>query len=177
MAQSYSRTLCGLSALALLGLASVSGLLAQEAGMLPGSGSLTTLTAEIHQLRLAVEESTRTQSQTQALAVYLSVQKDRVVQVAARLDSLRKDLDATTLQARRQSGDLTRLEGELGQAPSPEIRTAMMQQATALRRDVVNLTAQAEGLRAREADIAQSLQTEEARWADLISRLEQVIRR
>jgi hypothetical protein len=55
-------------------------------------GSLAALTAEIRQLRLAVEEATR--SQTQALGVYLSVQQARLVEVAARVDAAREELDA-----------------------------------------------------------------------------------
>jgi hypothetical protein len=37
-------------------------------------------------------------------------------------------------------------------------------------------TAQVEILRSREAELAQSLQLEETRWADLVSRLEQLIK-
>ena len=36
-------------------------------------GSLAALTSEVRQLRLAVEDATRSQTQTQALSVYLSV--------------------------------------------------------------------------------------------------------
>jgi hypothetical protein len=46
--------------------------------------SLAPLTSELRQLRMAVEELTRSQTQTQALGVYLSVQQSRILQVAAR---------------------------------------------------------------------------------------------
>jgi hypothetical protein len=51
-------------------------------------GSLAALTSEVRQLRLAVEAATRSQTQTQALSVYLSVQQSRVLHVATRLDSV-----------------------------------------------------------------------------------------
>ena len=60
--------------------------LAQGSSDVTEGGFLAALTAEIRQLRLAVEESTRSQTQTQALSVYLSVQQARLVQVAARVD-------------------------------------------------------------------------------------------
>ncbi len=60
-------------------------------------GSLSALTSELHQLRTAVEEMIRTQTQTQALGVYLSVQQSRIVQAATRLDAVRKELEAVSV--------------------------------------------------------------------------------
>ena len=62
----------------------------QEKNEALGGGSLTALTAEVRQLRLAVEESMRSQAQTQALGVYLSAQQSRILQVASRLDAVPK---------------------------------------------------------------------------------------
>src|SRR5688572_1699190 len=64
-------------------------------------GSLAALTSELRQLRVAVEELTRSQTQTQALGVYLSVQQSRILQLAARVDSARKDLETATLRSQK----------------------------------------------------------------------------
>src|ERR1051325_2226818 len=62
-------------------------------------GSLAALTAEVRELRLAVQQLSQTQSQTQALGVYLSVQQSRVLQVSSQLDAARKELDAASLHS------------------------------------------------------------------------------
>jgi hypothetical protein len=49
----------------------------------PGDGSMAALTAEVRELRMAVQQLAQTQSQTQALGVYLSVQQSRVLQVSS----------------------------------------------------------------------------------------------
>jgi hypothetical protein len=123
--------------------------LAQERADGPGSGSLAALTAEVRQLRLAVEalakdqiqaakdqtQAAKEQAQMQALAIALSVQQSRILQLTARLDATRAELE------RAAGTDL-----EQRQAAS------------------------------REAELFQMLQVEEARWADLIARLDQVIK-
>ena len=106
-----------------------------------GIGSLAALTAEVRQLRLVIEELAKgqtalakDQTQTQALAVYLSVQQSRILQVTARLDATRDELaEAETDLQKREAAS-------------------------------------------REAELFQMLQVEEARWVDLIARLERVIK-
>ena len=56
-------------------------------------GSMASLTAELRQLREAVEALTKVQAQTQALGVYLSAQQSRLTQTAARVDAVQKDLE------------------------------------------------------------------------------------
>jgi hypothetical protein len=81
--------------------------------------ALVALVAEIRQLRLTVEESNRQQAQIQSLAVYLSAQQSRLIQVGARLESVRN----------------------------------------------------------QESELGRILGVEEARWADLIARLDQSVKR
>jgi hypothetical protein len=57
-----------------------------------GGASMAALIVEIRQLRAAIEESTKHQSQAQALAIYLSAQQSRMVQLATRLDAVRNEL-------------------------------------------------------------------------------------
>src|SRR6187455_1271305 len=99
-------TLTGL-ALALLGGATV--VFGQSRGE-PGDGSMAALTAEVRELRMAVQQLAQTQSQTQALGVYLSVQQSRVLQVSSQLDSVRKDLDTTAFQATELAAKLADLD-------------------------------------------------------------------
>ena len=73
-----------------------------------GGASLAAVTSELRQLRMAVEELTRSQTQTQALGVYLSAQQSRVLQVATRLDSARKDLEGVSIRSSRNCVDTRR---------------------------------------------------------------------
>ena len=46
-------------------------------------GSVAALTAEVHALRLSIEGAAKSEQQVQGVGVYLSVQKDRLLQVTA----------------------------------------------------------------------------------------------
>ena len=167
-------TLCGVAIFTVSGAVA---LMAQGRSDLPDSGSLAALTAEIRQLRLAVEESTRTQTQTQALGVYLSVQSARLVQVAAKLDAARKELDALTVRLKQMSAELASTEDALPRVTNPEARTQLDVQRRALKQELEGVGLQEHLARTRETELSQILQVEDARWTDLISRLEQLIRK
>src|SRR5580765_4589457 len=66
------------------------------------AGSLAALTSEIHLLRVAVEDASRAQTQTQALSVALSAQQSRMLQLNARLDALKREI-ASAEQVAKQT--------------------------------------------------------------------------
>src|SRR6266550_560915 len=72
----------------------------QQVGTADATGSLAALTAEVRLLRLSVEKGADSQTQVQAMTVYLSAQQSRLLQVSARADGLRKDLDAAIVASR-----------------------------------------------------------------------------
>ena len=150
--------------------------LAQEKNDAP-NGSLAALTAEIRQLRVAVEESTRSQTQTQALGVYLSVQQSRILQAATRLESARKELDAVSLRSREIASQLENFQGEIIRVTEPQRRAQLEDANQQLKSEQRRVAEQEQQARAREAELSQALQVEESRWTDLITRLEQLIRR
>ena len=141
------------------------------------NGSLAALTAEIRQLRVAVEESTRSQTQTQALGVYLSVQQSRILQAATRLESARKELDAVSLRSREIASQLENFQGEIVRVTEPQRRAQLEDANQQLKFEQRRVVEQEQQARAREAELSQALQVEESRWTDLITRLEQMIRR
>ena len=117
------------SVVLMLAAGSAAVVLAQEKNDAP-NGSLAALTAEIRQLRVAVEESTRSQTQTQALGVYLSVQQSRILQAATRLESARKELDAVSLRSREIASQLENFQGEILRVTEPQ-RRAQLEDAKA----------------------------------------------
>jgi len=141
------------------------------------NGSLAALTAEIRQLRVAVEESTRSQTQTQALGVYLSVQQSRILQGATRLESARKELDAVSLRSREIASQLENFQGEIIRVTEPQRRAQLEDANQQLKFEQRRVVEQEQQARAREAELSLALQVEESRWTDLITRLEQLIRK
>ncbi len=164
------------SVVLVLAAGSAAVVLAQEKNDAP-NGSLAALTAEIRQLRVAVEESTRSQTQTQALGVYLSVQQSRILQAATRLESARKELDAVSLRSREIASQLENFQGEIVRVTEPQRRAQLEDANQQLKFEQRRVVEQEQQARAREAELSQALQVEESRWTDLITRLEQLIRR
>jgi hypothetical protein len=140
-------------------------------------GSLAALTAEVRQLRLAVEQVSRTQTQTQGLGVYLSVQQSRILQVANRLNAVQQDLDAATVRSQDLETRVATLTTELNRASEPQARAALEDQLRAFKAEGRHVDLELQQARSRESELTQALQLEESRWNDLISRLEQVLTR
>jgi hypothetical protein len=142
----------------------------------PDPGSLAALTAEIRQLRVAVEESGRTQGQTQALAIYISAQRDRMVQMAARFDATQRELDGVSRETAELGRLVTGQQTAIATMPQ-QMRAAMTDELRVTQQRHAAASAREQALQTRVLEMSQSLQTEEARWSELISRLEQTIRR
>jgi hypothetical protein len=140
-------------------------------------GSLAALTSELRQLRMAVEDLTRTQTQTQALGVYLSVQQSRILQVATRLDSARKELDSAAIRSREIASQLANINDELSRATEPERRAQLEDANRSFKYEQASVGLREQQARSRESELSQTLQLEDSRWADIISRLEQLIKK
>ena len=143
----------------------------------PGDGSMAALTAEVRELRMAVQQLAQTQSQTQALGVYLSVQQSRVLQVSSQLDSARKDLDTAARQSNELASKLADLDEQLPRVSDPAERNAIQGASREMKREHALMNAQEQQARSRELELSQALQAEESRWSALITRLEALTQR
>jgi chromosome segregation ATPase len=141
------------------------------------AGSLGELTAEIRQLRIAIEQSTRTQTQAQALGIFLSAQQSRILQVTTRLDAARKELEAVARQSTNHASHLAGLEEQIPKISDPNERAALEDRSKSLKLEMKAVAAQEQQVRIREAEMVQAWQQEEARWNDLIARLQQIVER
>ncbi len=141
-------------------------------------GSIAGLTVEVHALRLSIEEAAKNQQQVQGVGVYLSVQKDRLLQTVARLDAARKETVDATEAARRVTGQLAATEREL-QATDlpPSVRSDLENNVRALKVAIDRAKQSEVDARGRESLAEQAVQTEEQRWNELVSRLETLIRK
>jgi len=152
-------------------------LLGQGTSNFDPNPGLRELTAEVRQLRIAVEESMRPQAQTQALGVYLTVEQGRIAQLTTRLDAVRKEIEGAEAQSARLTADAAGLDAALSRETEPARHRQLEIQLRGLRQELDGVTVQLQLIRSREAEIAQALQVEETRWSDLISRLEKVIKK
>lgn len=175
MTSSSSRALC---VVVIVGIGCAGAVLAQgQRDTTDAANSLADLTTEVRQLRLAVEESTRNQTQVQALSVYLSVQQGRIAQATMRMESVRKELETAVAQSREIALRLTNIEAELRRVSEPVRRAAVEDRQQQLRAEQERLVFLEQQVRIREGEASQVLESESSRWLDLISRLEQLIKR
>jgi len=162
-------------ALAIMGGTTI--VLGQNRGEPGDLGSLAALTSEVRELRVAVQQLAQTQSQTQALGVYLSVQQSRVLQVSSQLDSARKDLDTAARQSNELASKLADLDEQLPRVSDPAERNAIQGASREMKREHALMNAQEQQARSRELELSQALQAEESRWSALITRLEALTQR
>jgi len=149
---------------------------AQDKAGAPIDGSLASLTSEVRLLRLAVEKGTQTQTQTQGLSVYLSAQQSRLVQLSTRVDALRRDVDAAAAQSGVVNDRFAEVQKALAGPLDAVERVAVTNVLATTRNDVARATERENQARNREAQASSELQTELARWSELIGRLEAIIR-
>jgi hypothetical protein len=151
---------------------------AQESGQGRDTArAIQELTAEIRGLRAAVTRSAETQLQGQVLGLYLTLQQARVLQATARLDTIRREIEGTGNQARVFADEVVALDARVSEESDPERRRVLEAQMRASKQQSERFAAQEQALRNREGEIIQAAQTEEARWNELIARLEQLLKK
>jgi chromosome segregation ATPase len=139
-----------------------------------GDESMAALTAEVRQLRVAVEELARSQQQTQALSVYLSAQQGRLAQATQQLEAARKDVASATDNSRDSEAMLKRLSEELARVTDRTQRAAIEDAMHGFERERGAAELALQQAQARESELSRALAREEDRWSDLLARLEQL---
>ena len=142
-----------------------------------GAGSLGELTVEIRHLRLAIEQSARTQTQAQALGIMLSAQQSRIVQVSARLEGERRELDNLSQQSANLASRLAAIDESLPRVTDPQQRAAIEEQNSAMKLELKRVAGLKQLARTRELEASQAWQQEETRWNDLMWRLQEIAQR
>jgi hypothetical protein len=139
----------------------------------PADGSMAALTAEVRELRMAVQQLAQTQSQNQALGVYLSVQTEPRA-AGCRHNSTPHEKSSTPPPSRPTSWPRSwpTSTSSCRAWPIHRKRNAIQGASRGLRREHALLSAREQQARNREQELSQSLQTEESRWSALVSRLE-----
>jgi hypothetical protein len=139
-----------------------------------GDESMAALTAEVRQLRLAIEELARSQAETQALGMTLSAQQGRIQQIQQQLDAVRGGLAASDMMTQGFDGRLTGLRDELSRTTAPSERDALEDQIRVFEADQAQRSVELQQLRSREGELARALALEERRWNETLTRMEQL---
>jgi hypothetical protein len=159
----------------LVAIAAAVPLSAQDSG--ETARAIKELTVEVRSLRTVIERTSESQLQGQILGLYLTLQQNRVTQATARLDNVRRELEAIGNTARELTQNTTAMDVALTQETDPAKRQQLEMQVRDQKQELERMAAQEQQIRAREAEADQASQTEAARWSDLIGRLEQLLKK
>jgi hypothetical protein len=138
---------------------------------------LKELVAEVRGLRAAIEQYANAQIQAQAVGELLTVQQRRVSDVTGRLDAARRELEGSGAEMRRITGALSGLDEELRRASDPRERAQLEAAQRAMKGELDRRTDQDQVIRSRESELSGALGVEEAKWNELVDRLNQWLRR
>lgn len=159
-----------------IGLAGAIGLRAQSASNSP-EATCAALVGEMRQLRVAVEDSSKSQTQIQALAVYLAAEQSRMVQLSNRLDAARAEVPLAAQHARETAAALANAQSEGARMTDANVRHEIEAELPAFKRRADEAAAAEQAARTREGEFRAAIQTEEAHWTDLIQRLEALVKK
>ena len=137
---------------------------------------MTALLGEVHALRIAMEQSATVAPRVQLTLARLNIEEQRIAQLAAQLDQVRRELTAVGLESQKLSDQLPDVEQVLRTTTDDAERKSHEYERIAIKR---KLSAQArleQQLRTRETESVQSLGTEQSRWVDLNTRLDELER-
>ena len=135
-------------------------------------GSLAQLTAEVRQLRLAIEEMARSQTETRALDASLSTQQSRMLQTEQRLEAARRGIDTGASRLEGIEARLASLRTERSRVTAPDARADLDEAIRSFEGEREDAARELQRVRRQEDELSRRLQSEETRWNDLIARLE-----
>lgn len=160
-----------LAGLAALGTAGAQGL--NQAN----DNSMAALTNEVRQLRVAVQEAGRSQTQIQALSISLTAQQSRLSQVNERLDKVHAELSTVAAGIGEGRRMMAEAQAEMSSAQSATQREQANDMFTMFKARVDQLTDEENRLRTRELELMNQFRVDEQRWLELVARLEEIIKR
>lgn len=133
------------------------------------------LLAEVRALRIAMQQAATVAPRVQLALARLNIEEQRISQLAAQLDQVRRELTAASLESQKLSDELPGIEQGL-QSTDEKIRRSSEAAQTWIKQKLAAQSRLEQQLRIRENEAAQALGTEQARWIDLNTRLDELER-
>jgi hypothetical protein len=143
----------------------------------PGpADTITALLGEVHALRIAMEQSASVQPRVQLTLARLNIEEQRIAQLAGQLERARQELAGNSLRLLQLSNELENAEGRLPTIIEEKSRRELELVISDLKSQLKTQASSEQASRARENDALQALSTEQARWQDLNSHLDELER-
>ena len=136
---------------------------------------IAALLAEVHALRLTMEQSATITPRVQLTLARLNIEEQRIGQLAAQVDQVRRELTVASLEAQKLADQLPEIEKGL-QSPDEKVRRGYEYEQASVKQKMAAQARLEEQLRTRENEAAQALSTEQSRWMDLNARLDDLER-
>ena len=143
-----------------------------EAAPLETDGSIATLTAEIRQLRAAIDNLARNQKEAQTLSILVQAQQNRIDQTSSQLDAVREEIKSTTEQIQNIETTIVNLSDKLMITTERNDRNQFENMVRDLKTEQEVLEKTLLGNRDQEEKLSRELQIEEAQWNTLVSKFD-----
>ena len=137
---------------------------------------LSALLAEVHALRVAMEQQATVGPRMQLTLARLTIEEQRVSHLSTDLATVRQSLAGTEAAAQRTSAEAADLERQMQMETDPAKRREMEAGLRNTQLQMRQFATEQQRLQIRENEAAQALGAEQARWADLNSRLDELER-
>jgi hypothetical protein len=173
--QQHAKLFMALTGLGLAVVVSVAVAAAPQSPTPPGD-PITNLLAEVHALRLAMEQSATVGPRIQVTLARLGFQEQRTAHLSTTLDAVRRQIADESLQGQKLATELENVEKSLQTETDEKVKRETLDMQAALKRNLSNHSAREQQLRVRENDAAQMLSSEQARWIELSARLDELER-
>ena len=147
---------------------------AGQAGQRPDP--ITALLAEVHALRVAMEQSATIGARVQLTLARLNIEEQRIAQLVTQLDQVRRESSATALEAQKLADQLAELDKALQTATEEKVRKSYEYEQADVKRKLAAQSRLEQQHQTRENETARALSTEQARWVDLNARLDELER-
>jgi predicted nucleic acid-binding Zn-ribbon protein len=129
------------------------------------------LLVEVQQLRAAIERSTLLGTRTQIAMQRIQMQETRTTRLSQELDRVRREVTDLDRVKTETVLHLRAMEAQLSQATDPNGRLRLEEEVKRIKLRLEQLAAQEPQTRAREADLANQVQTEQSRLTELQDRV------
>jgi hypothetical protein len=162
----------------------IGGILAVTASMTIGASAqapaandpLTALLAEVHALRVTMEQQATVGPRLQLTLARLTIEEQRVSHLSSDLTSVRSQLAGHEAAVQRTSAEMADTERQIQMETDPARRREMDAGLRNAQIQMRQFATEQQQLQIRENEAAQALAAEQARWTDLNSRLDELER-
>jgi hypothetical protein len=139
-----------------------------EAVPLASDGSIAALTAEVRQLRIAVQELAHNQAEAHTRTAVLSDQQKHIERTTEQLQSIRDSIAGRTQRMSEIDSTLSSLPEELSLTRQADRRQYLEMMGRELRLERSRIEAELQQARSQESELSRALQIEQRRWDDLV---------